>query len=1791
MIFTEPPRQRPGSLGRICLSLCVLAISAPADLVNRWSFNQPAGNAPSGTVMIDSVANAEAVIRGQYQTVASFNGSALRLPGTSNGNHSLGFMSAYINLPNGIVSSKTDLSVEIWATPHAVTNYDRLFDFGSSSVTRGIGAAPGEIIDINGQGQTPGSTNGVEFLYMSFGVVANANAQRMDATVAGSGTGGNFDSLLATSMGTRYHYVLTYEDGVGTHAPGGGRVSWYRNGALVHTRDVDFQLSEVNDVNNWLGRSQWTQDWNANASYDEVRIYDHALNSSEIAANLTAGPDSLVVTPVDPPVPDHVWTFTTQANSTAEPGMVFTDEAAGNSQVRLLGNGGHLTGGAVVLPGHTNGNQTEAAISAYLDLPNGIVSASPSVTFEAWATPLSSKTWQRLFDFGRCVETSGPGAAVGEIVDGDIAPGNYSAWDNLSLTLNNGADLNAQQLEGEYDNNGPVYTSTAAATTAGTEYHYVLTVQDGVGEFGSNGCRATWYRNGVFQNSDDFNFRLTDMEDVNNWIGRSMYGGDSNSNLALNELRIYRRAISQGEIVASFSAGPDPSVGPPEPPAPPPVPIRRWDFNTAAGTASSGTVFLDAATGETATVRGNGATTNGSQLVLPGGTNGTQTASAISAYLELPNGFVSARKNLSLEAWVTPLSSKFWQRVFDFGNCTVTHGANALPGEIIDSAAAPAGFQANDNLFLSLNIDNTLGSHRIAGKLNAGAETGINTDLSSVTATNSEYHFVMTVEDKVGAGGINGCRVKWYRDSILRGSVDLAYRLADMEDVNNWIGRSNWSADQNSHMAINELRVYDRAITRQEINASFAAGANVIFPAPIAVEDSVTIHSGQKVLMDVLANDTGGPLVATLEIVTPPSHGTATVNDGSILYAHAGGASSDALTYRVSGVGGVSNTASVTVTIANSLRIPNPALAMPAAPPASSWQIVDALPGLTFNEPLCIASIPGDKRRLFVCERMAKVQQVSDVTASSPSKNVFLDLQSVVAGRNPTEAIEGGGNGEHGLLGLAFHPNYAANGYLYVAYTVRINGGSFYQRISRFSASSGNPNTADPSSELILLQQLDEGSNHDGGDIQFGPDGYLYYAAGDEENSSRGQLNSQKINGDFFGGIFRIDVDRKPGNLEPNPHAAIPTDGGIARFSVPVDNPFVHASLGGTWDGTYHGVSITPLGSVRTEFWATGLRHVWRMSFDRETGDLWAGDVGQNTYEEINRISKGGNYGWAYREGAHDFNGALGSAPVGFSSIDPFYEYVHAGVAGGDVAFKGNSVVGGYVYRGTRFPALLGSYVFSDSVSGHVWRMDTATGAVTRLTGLPGQYGVISSQGVDPSNQDLLFCAYLNGKIMRLTTGSIGDDGFPPTLSATGLFSDLSDLSPAPGLLPVEANLRFWSDYAEKKRWFAIPDGNNRMTWQQEGAWAYPTGMLWVKHFDLALSRGNPATNKRLETRVLVKTDSGAYGVSYRWNDEGTEAHLVEDAGVEFDLQIDDHGMPHTQRWQIPGRSSCLTCHGDKPLSFNTRQLNRIETMNGFTGNQIELLAAGGYIHNTPAPVSTLPRHVRPDETGYPLEQRARSYFDVNCAYCHQDGGSVSGFWDGREHLTLEQTGLIRGHAVSNGGDPLNRYIVPGDTTHSIVLHRMAATNGFGRMPPLGSSETDPENIQLITQWILNELPNRPLYDEWAAGYPGIGGRTDDPDGDGMDNYNEYLRGSSPLTGAGSWQAEIATDGSGPVLHFLRKAHRVYSIETSNDLSQWERWGIPQNHSGYGTTDQPIDIPFTPPPGGKTFFRFRISEP
>jgi uncharacterized repeat protein (TIGR03806 family) len=1746
--------------------------------------------------MEDSVSGSIATVRGEFEAVSTFNGEALRLYGTSDGNHSQGFMSGYIDLPNGLISSKTNLTVEVWAAPEGDMPYGRVFDFGrcTDAGTHGPGAAPGEIVDINGQGSIPGETSAEDTLYLTFQAADDPDAQRMDAKVDGIDQPGlHHDSALETNEGTLYHYVMTFEDTVD-----GGVVTWYRDGSEVYSSEVSFHLSELEDVNNWLGRSQWTTDWNANASFSEFRIWDNALTPAEISNNYAAGPDSF--TPAPAPEPDHLWTFTTPEDSTAEAETVLLDSIA-ELPITLKGNGGSLSGRAVVLPGNTNGNQTAATISAYLDLPNGTVSESASVTFEAWATPISSKNWQRLFDFGRCVETYGVGAATGEIIENSGAPGFTDAYDNLSLTFNNGDDLDQQQLEGEYDDNGPQFSFSNAETVAGTEYHYALVVEDGAGVYGESGCQARYYRNSVLQNSEDFAFRMVDMEDVNNWIGRSMYTGDSNSNLALNELRIYRRAITSPEILASYVAGPDPSSGPLEPPAPPQIPVFRWSFNEPAGDVASGTDFLDVVSGEPVSLLGNGASLTGTALRLPGGTDGRETAASISAYLDLANGLISSHPTFTMEAWVTPKSSRNWQRLFDFGNCSVTHGAGASEGEVIDDDEAPPNFSGEDSLILSLNLGDELGNHRLEGKLDNFDDVSVDTNLSGITEVDAEYHFIMTVEDQKGAYGSDGCRVRWYRDGVPQSTADLPFRLNDpaFNDNNNWIGRSNWAADENTDMEINELRFYDRALTIGEVETSYEEAADTVFPAPIANDDVVTIHSGQKVLIDVLSNDEEGAIATTVEIVNAPSSGLAMVeSSGEIRYVHDGSDSFPvSFNYRVSGAGGVSELGTVTIELATELRISGMNYNVPLEPPATAIGTVDAFPGVTFNRPVALTSPPGDGERLFVSEIGGVLKVIPDVTSEFPTSEVVLDIPEAISGRSPVETIEGGANQEMGLLGVAFHPDFVNNGYLYASYTVRKDGEEFYQRLSRFTIPTAEivepTPAADASSELILIEQLDQGANHQGGDVHFGPDGYLYVAYGDEENPRDFRLNSQRIDKDYFAGMLRIDVDKLPGNLEPNPHPSVPTDSGVARYSVPADNPWVGAT-------SFLGQPVTP-SDVITEFFAVGLRSPWRFSFDSETGEIWLGDVGQDRYEEIDLIEKGENYGWVFREGAHDIgsdNDGWPEKPGNFNEIatDPLYEYVHTSMAG-EAAFKGNSVTGGLVYRGTNIPSLTGKYVFGDQVSSHVWALERGEDfiEVERVTGLSH----VSSFGVDPSNQDVLMtftpanAANSNTYGIKRLVSETTDSAFPDTLSETGLFADLADLSPQPGLLPYQPNVKFWSDHALKRRWFSIPDDDARMTWAKEGPWSYPNSQLFVKHFDLETTRGDAATAKRLETRLLVRNDSGSYGVSYRWNDAGTEATLVGDGGEAFDVDVEVDGEPRVQTWQIPSRAQCIVCHNPSAghaLSFNTRQLNLEHGINGYVGNQIELLSAAGYLSNEPDPIETLPKHVQYDDVSVTLEERARTYFDVNCAYCHQPGGGGPG-WDGRSLLTLEATRMINGDVaeVENDGDKL---IVPGDATHSVILSRMEGSNNYTRMPPLATSEDDEEAIALIREWIESELPDHVLYDDWAgsSGHNLVGERGDDDDGDGRTNYEEYLLASDPLSGNDS--NSIAVNPGEGTLSFERKPFRIYEIETSTTLdNNWTHWEMLGNMRGYSGEAMMENIPLDAEVDPKRFFRLRVSEP
>ncbi len=344
---------------------------------------------------------------------------------------------------------------------------------------------------------------------------------------------------------------------------------------------------------------------------------------------------------------------------------------------------------------------------------------------------------------------------------------------------------------------------------------------------------------------------------------------------------------------------------------------------------------------------------------------------------------------------------------------------------------------------------------------------------------------------------------------------------------------------------------------------------------------------------------------------------------------------------------------------------------------------------LSFHRPIYLTHAGDGSDRVFVVEQRGRIlffENRSDVDETS----VFLDIREKVLA--PPK-----GHNEEGLLALAFHPNYAENGYFYVYYSMReARREPRHGILSRFSVRSDDPNAADATSEKVILDIEQPYGNHNGSTVLFGPDGYLYYSLGDG-GYANDPLNSGQDLTTLLATILRIDVDKQENDK---------------RYAIPADNPFVDQP------------------EARGEIWAYGLRNIWRMSFDRETGDLWAGDIGQNKYEEIDLIVKGGNYGWNIREGFHSFKQREAAAPL----LDPAVEYPRS---------DGISVTGGYVYRGTRLPELQGVYLYADYAHGNIWGLRYADGKVTANRHLnEGASPIyISSFGEDEAGE-VYICAF-----------------------------------------------------------------------------------------------------------------------------------------------------------------------------------------------------------------------------------------------------------------------------------------------------------------------------------------------------------------------------------------------------------------------------------------------------------------
>ncbi len=353
-------------------------------------------------------------------------------------------------------------------------------------------------------------------------------------------------------------------------------------------------------------------------------------------------------------------------------------------------------------------------------------------------------------------------------------------------------------------------------------------------------------------------------------------------------------------------------------------------------------------------------------------------------------------------------------------------------------------------------------------------------------------------------------------------------------------------------------------------------------------------------------------------------------------------------------------------------------------PPIYEYTTAKAFPNLSFVNPVGIYDANDNTNRLFVVQQNGDIQ-VFENDPDVDSFTTFLDYSSEVTAA-----------GEQGLLGLAFHPNYLSNGYFYVYYIDENNKDSV---ISRLSVNSTDINKANESSEVELLRIPQPYTNHNGGQIAFGPDGYLYIGLGDGGGSYDPEGNGQNRS-TLLGSILRIDVD-----------TGFP-------YSIPISNPFY-----GNTDG------------YAEEFYAFGFRNPWRFSFDFGTENLWVADVGQNQWEEIDIVERGMNYGWNTREGSHDLYPGTNVTEI----VNPLWEYDHG---------QGNSITGGFVYRGNALSELQGKYIYGDYGSGRIWALEYSDGVVIHNTLLIDTTFNIPSFGIDSDNE-LYICAF-DGFIYKL---------------------------------------------------------------------------------------------------------------------------------------------------------------------------------------------------------------------------------------------------------------------------------------------------------------------------------------------------------------------------------------------------------------------------------------------------------
>ena len=651
---------------------------------------------------------------------------------------------------------------------------------------------------------------------------------------------------------------------------------------------------------------------------------------------------------------------------------------------------------------------------------------------------------------------------------------------------------------------------------------------------------------------------------------------------------------------------------------------------------------------------------------------------------------------------------------------------------------------------------------------------------------------------------------------------------------------------------------------------------------------------------------------------------------------------------------------------------------------ASGIQLKRVFPDLRFALPVALKQ-PNNSDVWYVVQKSGEIFRINNT--ATPTATLALDISNIV---------DDSAN-ESGLLALAFDPNFTTNAIIYIFYQTQKNN----QRVSVLSRITGfNANTRE---DLITLTP--PFANHFGGEVAFGPDGYLYLTIGDGGSGGDPGNRAQNTT-NLFGSIIRINVAANAGT----------------PYGIPKDNPFAANT------------ALCNKGSSAQncpEIYAWGLRNSWRFSFDLPTGQLWLADVGQDAFEEINIIQRGGNYGWRIKEATHCYN------PINCNSaglIDPIAEIAHP---------NGESITGGQVYRGHAIASLIGKYIFTDYRSGTFWALEAnQNGGYTPKVILQTGYN-IGHFGQD-KNGELFVADYGSGAIYQLIAAQQAGEQAPAILSQTGCVDVNDTRQKTSGIIPYAVNASFWSDGARKERFFALPDNTQVLPLTPQ--WLWPAGTVLIKDFYW--------DSKLIETRLLKLHNNNQWaGYSYAWNKDQTEAYLVQGGKV---------GAFNNPQWIYPNEVECLQCHtqiAGRVLGATASQLNL--TLPSGT-NQLDYFNQLGVFDNAVAS----PAMPNPTNTQLPLNTRARAYLATNCSQCHQPNGPTDVNMDFRFNTPLTQMNICNIATQSNELNLANPMrLAPGDIANSMVYQRMQRRDRHA-MPPIGSYQVDTQQLAMIAEWI-----------------------------------------------------------------------------------------------------------------------------